>query len=102
MPADRFSLRKEVVSIGSGTQYLSTASQQPATKAFAITESDDNDVEEVTRAVYVGGAGDIAVVMAEGGAPVVFGAVPAGTLLPIRISRLMSTDTTATNVVGLV
>jgi hypothetical protein len=52
--------------------------------------------------VYVGGAGDIAVVMAEGGAPVVFGAVPAGTLLPIRISRLMSTDTTATNVVGLV
>lgn len=75
--------------------------QDPASRAFAITKSDTVDCSEVTRAVYVGGAGDLTVVMAGGGAAVTFVGVPAGTLLPIRISRLKSTGTDATDVLGL-
>ncbi len=73
----------------------------PATKAFDITPSDTADLAEIPRYVYVGSAGDLKVDMMDGGT-VTFTAVPAGTLLPIRVTRVYLTGTTATGIVGLV
>jgi hypothetical protein len=72
----------------------------PAADAFAITPSDAVDFTNDTRAIYVGGAGNLTVVM-QSGAVVLFTAVPAGTVLPIRADRVNATGTTATAMVGL-
>jgi len=67
--------------------------------AVAITPSDT--VQQTYRGIYVGGAGDVAVVMEGGGAAVTFKAPPVGTLLPVRTSKVMATNTTATLLLGL-
>ncbi len=71
-----------------------------ARSAFAITKSDSTIVN--CRALYVGGTGDVAVIPIDGTAAVTFSAVPAGSLLPIACSKVMSTNTSATLIVGLV
>lgn len=50
--------------------------------------------------LYVGGAGNITLVT-ESGKTVLFTAVPVGTILPVRGSRVNSTATTATLLIGL-
>lgn len=69
------------------------------TKFAAITKSDTDDIP-LTRAVYVGGAGNVVAVDADG-TPTTFSGVAAGTLLPIRVRRINSTDTTATLMVAI-
>lgn len=73
-----------------------------ARDAFAITPSDTVALEETTRGIYVGGDGDVTVVMAGNGQTVTFSSVTAGTILPIRATFVNDTLTTATNLVGLV
>ena len=53
-----------------------------------------------TRAIYVGGYGDLAVTMAGDGGDVTFVAVPAGTVLHIECTAFLVAST-ATSVVGL-
>jgi len=72
----------------------------PAPDAEEVTPSDDTDLTYVTRAVWVGGEGDLEVIMASG-STVVYHSVPAGTLLPIRVSRVKAGNTTATNIVAV-
>jgi hypothetical protein len=62
-------------------------------------ESDTVALPFVTRALYVGGLGDISVTMKDGSV-VLFTAVPAGTLLKVRATHLRAA-TTATLVIGL-
>jgi hypothetical protein len=74
----------------------------PAWEAVAVTPSDEADISLAPcRALYVGGAGDVAVVMAGGEAAVTFAGVTAGAILPIRVDRVNSTNTTATAIVAL-
>ena len=73
----------------------------PAYHAFAIAPDDGAALPEVTRALYVGGGGSIAVEMASG-ALVTFAAVAEGTVLPIRVERVKATGTSATALLGLV
>lgn len=70
----------------------------PATDAFAITKSDSTTF--YARSLYVGGAGDV-VVTTRKDTDVTFKAVPAGTILPIRCSKVKAA-TTATDIVGLI
>jgi len=72
----------------------------PASGAFAVTPGDDNDLPFVTRAIYVGGAGDIVMIMAGDSAPVTRKNVPAGGEYPWRIKRILQSGTTATLIVG--
>lgn len=72
----------------------------PAHSAFVVTTSDTVDLAVDTRAIYVCVGGDIKVNMA-GSGTVTFTAVPQGTVLPIRVSRIYATGTTATSMVGL-
>ena len=74
--------------------------ESPATGGEAVTKHDSTDFTNVSRAIYVGGAGDVAAVMADG-TVLTFSAVPAGTLLPIRCKRINSTNTTATLMLAL-
>lgn len=73
----------------------------PATHAFPVAPSDTASLADVTRALYCGIAGDIAAVMVSG-AVVTFSNVPAGTLLPLRTTRIASSGTTAGGLIGLV
>lgn len=71
----------------------------PATVAFAIT-CDGSALSYTTRAVYVGTAGDLVATMATSGTDITFATVPAGTVLPIRITSCDSSST-ASDLVGL-
>jgi hypothetical protein len=70
----------------------------PPEHATAVTPA-DQDLAQVTRALYVGVGGDLAVRMQDGGS-VTFLGVPAGTLIPLRVSRVLPA-TTAGAIVGL-
>ena len=72
----------------------------PAVDGFAIAPSDGTPLAETTRALYVGGTGDLTLVLA-GGTELAFANVPAGALLPVRATAVKATGTTATNLVGL-
>lgn len=67
--------------------------------AASVTPSDSTALRP-TRGLYVGGAGNVKVDMALG-TTVTFASVAAGTILPIQVVKVYSTDTTATNIVAL-
>lgn len=71
----------------------------PATDFYAVTPA-DADLAVVTRALYIGGLGDV-VVQGLNGINTTFTAVPAGTILPVR-ARQVRAATSATAIVALV
>ena len=72
----------------------------PPEDAVAITPSDTaGAMPYVTRALYVGVAGDIALLM-QGGATVVLRGVPSGSFLPLRVRQVLASGTTADGIVG--
>jgi hypothetical protein len=73
----------------------------PLGGAFTITTSDSTVLARPTRAVYVGGAGNLAVRLAGDQSTPIFIAVPVGTTLNIRADKILATGTTATNLLGL-
>lgn len=70
------------------------------TDAVAITKSDSTLL--TIAGFYVGVTGDVAVQTTAGVTAVVFKAVPAGTIIRLPVARIMSTATTATDIVGLI
>lgn len=78
----------------------STPPYGPCRRAVAVTPNDSTDLANVTRAIYVGGAGAI-VLITQGGDTVTFSAVPVGTTLWVAAARIKSTSTTATNILAL-
>ena len=69
-----------------------------ACDAFAITKSDTTVVN--FDALYVGTTGDVAVVTGKG-STTTFPTVPAGFIIPIKGTKVMSTNTTASGFVGM-
>lgn len=65
----------------------------------AVTPSDSTEVK--CQALYVGGAGNVAILARDDSAAVTLTAVPAGTVLPIACRKVMSTNTTATSIVAI-
>lgn len=72
----------------------------PVTNAAAITPHNTNELDYVTRAVYVGATGDLKVAMQDGG-EVTFVDVPTGAVLPIRVKKVFATGTDATSLIAL-
>lgn len=72
----------------------------PAENAADIIPDDASDISNVTRALYVGDAGNLCVKML-GGGTATFANVPSGTLIPLRVTRVLATGTTATAILGL-
>lgn len=71
-----------------------------ASTAFAVTPHNSTDFATPARGLYVGTTGNVVVVTTTGA--VTFTAVPAGAILPVECTRVNSTGTTASNIVGLV
>lgn len=77
-----------------------SAYSDPADRLQAVTPSDSTDLTG-TRALFVGGAGNVAVRMVgDPAATVTLTGVVAGTILPVRVTRVMAA-TTATNITAL-
>ncbi len=72
----------------------------PVSNGFAITPSDATNFTRETRGIYVGTTGNVVVVFPDA-STVTFNSVPAGAILPVRAIRVNSTNTTASNMVGL-
>ena len=77
-----------------------TGLDAPASHGFAITPHDSNELAETTRALYVGTAGSVALVMASGAALSLVN-VAGGTILPLRVRAVRATGTCAGALVGL-
>lgn len=68
-------------------------------QAAAVTASDATEFDEPST-IYVGVAGDVAVVPWIGdGTAVTFVGLSAGQVVPVRVKKCMSTNTTATSLV---
>lgn len=72
----------------------------PAGHAEAVTPHDSTNFAREMEGLYVGGAGDVVVVLPSGTA-ILFVGVPAGAILPVRCKRVNNTNTTATSIVAL-
>jgi hypothetical protein len=72
----------------------------PPMYGFAITPNDGTDLPSITRSIWVGVGGDIVVIYAGNGTQVTLKNVPTGFRLSGRFSRVLSTNTTATNLIG--
>ena len=79
---------------------LQNGADSPAAGVLAITPSDSISLPRITRGVYVGGAGSVSALMADG-TSAVFAGVQAGSLLPLRATRINATGTTATLILAL-
>jgi hypothetical protein len=77
----------------------------PAIKLVAVTPSDSvniagTGVPVTFRGLYVGVAGNVAVVPSDGGTVVTLVGVAAGVVHPISFIRINATNTTATSIVA--
>lgn len=81
---------------------MSASNESRPSGAFeTVTPSDSvNFTKGVSRGLYIGGAGNLVAVAADD-TTATFTAVPAGTVLPIKVKRVNSTSTTATAIVAL-
>lgn len=71
----------------------------------SVTPSDTVSItlpsgQTFTKGLYVGGAGNISVLMADGSSAT-FTSVAAGSLLPLSVKRVNSTSTTATSMIAV-
>ena len=85
--------------------------ESPGKFAFQIIPTDMTDLTIPTRGIYIGASGNLCVRLVGNtiepsnaetmGANVEFIGVVAGTILPLRIAQVQSTNTTASHLVGL-
>jgi hypothetical protein len=68
-----------------------------ASDAYTITPSDATT--QRANALYVGGAGNVAV-KTEDGTTLTFTGAQAGGILPVRVIQVLATGTTATSLIG--
>lgn len=73
----------------------------PGVRGVAVTKSDTTVYDPPLRKIWVGGAGDVAVLFIGDTVAVTLSAVPAGTMLDACVTKVMSTNTTATLITGL-
>src|SRR5437899_1137608 len=82
-----------------GTNY---ADVSPPVRSAAVTPDDNIDLAGgLTLALWIGGAGNVSVILADDSNPVTLTAVPVGTMLSLRVRRVRATNTTATLIVAL-
>jgi hypothetical protein len=91
-------LRRKIVS--DSFESHQSALDSPATRAASVTPSDSADLPNAARSLYVGNGGDIRV-LTTGGDEVLFGGVPDGAILPVRVRKVFDTQTGASAIIAL-
>lgn len=76
-------------------RFLETTNADPVSYADPVVL--DQDFAFVSEAIWVGGSGDVSVVMEGSGLTRVFKGCQAGTFLAVHATRVTSAGTTATN-----
>lgn len=76
------------------------ALDSPIQNGAQITPNDTSDLIAVSRAIFVGTGGDLSIVTV-GGDTLTFRSLAAGSLLPVRASRVLASNTTASDLLGL-
>jgi len=82
------------------TVWSQTTVMNPATQLEVVSKSDTVDLTNIARALFVGGAGNVAFVLLDDTAVTMTGIV-AGSVIPIVFKRINSTNTTATNMAAM-
>ena len=83
-------------------KYVDTGTNETSSrKAVTIVPADNAALVDIPRRLYVGGAGDVNVILANDTANVVFKAVPVGSYLNIAPKTIHQTGTSATNIVAM-
>ena len=72
---------------------------KPAQDAEVVVKSDSVNLVQVSRALWVGVSGDVSVEMVGVGTAIVFKGIQG--LLPVSVTRVNSTNTTATDIVAI-
>ncbi|MBN2231709.1 MAG: hypothetical protein JW781_02665 [Deltaproteobacteria bacterium] len=72
----------------------------PAEECVSITPSDAANLTNPIRGLYVGVSGDVKIVDMRGNT-ITFAGLAAGIIHPIRAVKVFDTDTTATDIVGV-
>jgi hypothetical protein len=75
---------------------------EPATGAFVITPHASNELPFTTKAIYIGGAGDLTLRPINGDTDVQFKNLAAGSVLDIRAKAVRASGTSATFLIGLI
>ncbi len=88
-------------SLWSAPGQAATAVTKSDATILSFTDSGGETITQPARALYVGGTGDVAVRMWYSQVVATFASVPAGSILPITIDKVMSTNTTATSMVAI-
>tara|TARA_R110000803_G_scaffold118785_1_gene187132 strand:- start:212 stop:511 length:300 start_codon:yes stop_codon:yes gene_type:complete len=86
---------------GDGAVITPGMTDATARTAFAVTTSDTARFAKPARGLYIGGSGNIVVVLPDN-TTVTFTGVLIGSTLPVACIGVNSTSTTATNIVALV
>lgn len=73
----------------------------PAETCFEIIPNDSADIQMATKAIYVGQGGNLAIISVRNESPVTFTNIAPGSILDIRVRRILVTGTTAGEIVGL-
>lgn len=75
----------------------------PARKATLVTPSDAADLPQTAKALWIGGSGTVQVVAVDdtGNTGVALGTLGPGTVVPIRVRRVLATGTTASPILAL-
>lgn len=73
----------------------------PARSAVLISPHDSNELTNVSKAIFIGGAGNLEVILVDTSTAVVFKGLSAGQILPIRAKIVKASLTTATDIISL-
>lgn len=73
----------------------------PALDCFAVAPHDLDLLPKITKALYIGEAGDVVLRAANAQADVIFRNLPVGYMLDVRVVAVRATGTTAASIVGL-
>ncbi len=96
--ATTFDSTYSVVPVGSFANAVAVTPTDGTGANGGISDANGNHI--TSAALYVGGAGALKVIMANG-VTVTFSAVPAGTTIPIQVTQVLHTGTAATAIVAL-
>jgi hypothetical protein len=72
----------------------------PARRGEVVTPHNTNSLNFTTKGLYVGSSGDLTVRFIDAVSDTVITGVVAGTILPIRITHIRATGTTANNILA--
>ena len=80
--------------------FLSTDNAAPGVYCFAITPSDTVNLTQIPRAIYCGSTGNVVFVNSDG-TTCTWNGVPTGMLIPCTAMRINQTNTTASDLIGI-